>query len=112
MTVIALCAGAVVSIVRLPAVVAVVRAVGIPVPDPPRGAHCDCDRGICPLDSNGRRCSCGCALKADAQSVQQFDSLLDAECTDGMAGPYPCRDIDLQAFLTHADIGGGRRRQR
>ena len=107
MTVIALCAGAVVSIVRLPAVVAVVRAVGIPVPDPPRGAHCDCDRGICPLDSNGRRCSCGCALKADAQSVQQFDSRLDAECTDGMAGPYPCRDIDLQAFLTHADIGGG-----
>ena len=25
-----------------------------------------------------------------------------------MAGPYPCHDIDLLAFLPHADIGGGR----
>ncbi len=24
-----------------------------------------------------------------------------------MAGPYPCRDIDLMAFLPHAEIGGG-----
>ena len=24
-----------------------------------------------------------------------------------MAGPYPCRDIDLMAFLPHDDIGGG-----
>ena len=24
-----------------------------------------------------------------------------------MAGPYPCRDIDLMAFLPHGEIGGG-----
>ena len=105
--VIALFAGAVVSIVRSPALVAAARAVGIPVPDPPHGSHCNCDRGICPLDSNGRRCSCGCALKTDALPIQQLDSVLDAPCTDGMAGAYPCRDIDLEAFLPHADIGGG-----
>src|SRR5688572_881106 len=105
--VIALVAGAVVSIVRSPALVAAARAVGIPVPDPPRGSHCDCARGICPLDSNGRRCSCGCALKANALPIQQLDSVLDTPCTDGMAGPYPCRDIDLEAFLPHAEIGGG-----
>jgi choice-of-anchor B domain-containing protein len=95
------------SIVRSPVVLAVARAAGIPVPDPPRGSHCDCDRGICPLDSNGRRCSCGCALRADAQRVQQLDAVLDVPCTNGMAGPYPCHDIDLNAFLPHADIGGG-----
>jgi choice-of-anchor B domain-containing protein len=106
-TVTALLAAAVAWIVRSPAVVALARAAGIPVPDPPRGAHCDCDRGICPLDANGRRCSCGCALKADAQPVRPLDAVLDVPCTDGMAGPYPCRDIDLQAFLPHADIGGG-----
>ena len=106
-TVTALLAAAVVWLVRSPAVVALARAAGIPVPDPPRGAHCDCARGICPLDANGRRCSCGCALKADAQPVQQLDAVLDLPCTGGMAGPYPCHDIDLNAFLPHADIGGG-----
>ena len=45
-----------------------------PVPDPPLGSHCSCERGICPLDSNGRRCSCGCAKRADAQPVQQLDA--------------------------------------
>jgi choice-of-anchor B domain-containing protein len=107
-TVTALLAAAVASIVRAPAIVALARAAGIPVSDPPRGAHCDCNRGICPLDSNGRRCSCGCALEADAQPVRQLESMLDRPCIDGMAGPYPCRDVDLKSFLPHADIGGGR----
>jgi choice-of-anchor B domain-containing protein len=26
---------------------------------------------------------------------------------DGAAGPYPCSDVDLLAFLPHGDIGGG-----
>ena len=85
----------------------VVTSGGVPFRDPPLGSHCACDRGICPLDSNGRRCSCGCALKADAQPLQQLDRLLDVSCTDGMAGPYPCSDIDLMAFLPHEEIGGG-----
>jgi len=78
-----------------------------PVPDPPLGAHCSCERGICPLDSNGRRCSCGCAKRADAQPVQQLDAKAGVSCADGMAGGYPCRDIDLMSFLPHGDIGGG-----
>ncbi len=98
---------AVTLVVHPPAAAAVARVAGLPVPDPPLGSHCACDRGICPLDSNGRRCSCGCALKADAQPLQPLDSLLDVACTEGMAGPYPCRDIDLMAFLPHGDIGGG-----
>ena len=78
-----------------------------PVPDPPLGSHCSCERGICPLDSNGRRCSCGCAKRADAQPVQQLDAKVGVSCADGMAGGYPCRDIDLMSFLPHGDIGGG-----
>lgn len=81
--------------------------VRIPFIDPPLGSHCACSGGACPLDANGRRCSCGCSLKVDAQPLQRLDSLLDVACTDGMAGPYPCNDIDLMAFLPHTDIGGG-----
>jgi choice-of-anchor B domain-containing protein len=98
---------AVTLVVRSPAALALARAAGIPVPDPPRGSHCACAGGICPLDANGRACSCGCAKKADAQPLEQLEPLLNAACSDGMAGPYPCRDIDLMAFLPHADIGGG-----
>lgn len=28
-------------------------------------------------------------------------------CEDGSAGPYPCADVDLQAFMTLAELGGG-----
>jgi choice-of-anchor B domain-containing protein len=93
--------------ITLIAVVALARAAGVPVQDPPRGSHCDCAGGMCPLDANGRRCSCGCARKADAQPMQRLASVQDATCSGGMAGPYPCRDIDLMAFLPHAEIGGG-----
>ncbi len=75
--------------------------------DPPLGSHCSCDRGICPLDSNGRRCSCGCAKRADAQTVQQLASAARVTCSDGRAGSFPCRDIDLMSFLPHGEIGGG-----
>jgi choice-of-anchor B domain-containing protein len=92
---------------RSPTAVALAQVIGIPVSDPPLGSHCACDRGICPLDSNGRRCSCGCAQRADAQPLMRLESEAAVACTDGMAGPYPCRDIDLMAFLAHAEIGGG-----
>jgi choice-of-anchor B domain-containing protein len=75
--------------------------------DPPAGSHCDCEEGICRLDRNGRACSCGCAMKADVQATRALDPVLDAPCTNGMAGSFPCRAVDLLAFLPHADIGGG-----
>ena len=75
--------------------------------DPPRGSHCDCAGGLCPLDANGRRCSCGCAKVADTQPAVRLEAQPDTACTDGKAGPYPCRDIDLLAFLPHGEIGGG-----
>jgi choice-of-anchor B domain-containing protein len=62
---------------------------------------------VCQLDPNGRRCSCGCALKADAQPLQRLASSRDVACTGGMAGPYPCREVDLMSFLPHGEIGGG-----
>jgi choice-of-anchor B domain-containing protein len=46
-------------------------------------------------------------LKSDAHALQQLAPLLNAACSDGMAGPYPCLDIDLMAFLPHEEIGGG-----
>ena len=75
--------------------------------DPPRGSHCDCDRGICPLDANGRRCSCGCAKRADAQAPVKLEAQPVTPCEGGMAGPYPCRDVELLSVLPHAEIGGG-----
>ncbi len=85
----------------------VARAVGVPFSDPPLGSHCACKGAACPLDSNGRRCSCGCALKVDAQPLERLNSLVELSCSDGQAGPYPCRDVDLMAFLPHYEMGGG-----
>jgi choice-of-anchor B domain-containing protein len=83
-------------------------AAGIAVPDPPLGSHCACSGGACPLDSNGRPCSCGCALRADAQPLRPLAPVLGVDCSDaGLAGPYPCADVDLMAQLPHGDIGGG-----
>jgi choice-of-anchor B domain-containing protein len=88
---------------------ALAQIIRVPFSDPPLGSHCLCSQGICPLDSNGRKCSCGCALRADAQPlrVQRPGSLLDAACVNGQAGPYPCSDIDLMAFVPHTQMGGG-----
>jgi len=94
-------------VVNAPKLAALASAVGLSFVDPPRGSHCDCANGICPLGPNGRRCSCGCALKADAQVAARFAAQTGTTCTDGLAGPYPCRDIDLLAFLPGEEIGGG-----
>jgi len=39
--------------------------------------------------------------------MQRLDAKVGVSCADGMAGGYPCRDIDLMSFLPHGDIGGG-----
>jgi choice-of-anchor B domain-containing protein len=75
--------------------------------DPPLGSHCACSGGICPLDRNGRACSCGCGRKTNSQSTQRLEAVLDSVCTEGMAAGFPCRDVDLLALLPHGDIGGG-----
>jgi choice-of-anchor B domain-containing protein len=75
--------------------------------DPPRGSHCDCNGGLCPLDSNRRKCSCGCATRADVQAPARFEALPEMTCTNGFAGAYPCRDVDLLSFLSHAEMGSG-----
>jgi choice-of-anchor B domain-containing protein len=31
----------------------------------------------------------------------------DLACTGGMAGPFPCKGVDLESFVPHEDIGGG-----
>jgi len=76
-------------------------------PDPPIGSHCSCAGGICPIGSNARACSCGCARQADYQALESLDPVFDVPCTDGKAGSFPCHDIDLLSFLPHSDIGGG-----
>lgn len=89
------------------ACVLAIAALTVPAPDPPSGPHCDCDSSVCRLDKYGRACSCGCAMRADLQPLQDLEPVFDAPCTDGMAGPFPCRDVDLLAFLPHSRIGGG-----
>jgi choice-of-anchor B domain-containing protein len=86
---------------------AAVTAAGVLYPDPPFNSHCACNGRACPLDAYGRRCSCGCSLKVDAQPVQRLNAVTGISCSDGQAGPFPCRDIDLLAFLSHYEIGGG-----
>jgi choice-of-anchor B domain-containing protein len=75
--------------------------------DPPRGSHCDCAGGVCPLDANGRRCSCGCAKRADTQAPARLGTQPQATCDGRFAGAYPCRDVDLLSLLPHSEIGGG-----
>jgi choice-of-anchor B domain-containing protein len=79
-----------------------------PAPEPPLADHCECAGGICPVRSNGRGCSCGCAFAADAQPVQSLKAAAAQECRNGSAAGYPCHDVDLLSFLPLADIGGGR----
>lgn len=78
-----------------------------PYSDPPRGSHCDCAGGLCPLDANGRACSCGCAKRTDTQRPAPLEALTEATCTNGFLGAYPCREIDLLAVVPHAEMGGG-----
>ena len=75
--------------------------------EPALDGHCDCAGGICPLRPNGRACSCGCEVAADQQPVQSLKAVAAQECRNGTAAGYPCRDVDLLAFLPLADIGGG-----
>lgn len=77
-------------------------------PEPSLDAHCSCANGVCPINSNGRACSCGCALRADAQPVLSLKPLALQECRGGRAAEYPCDGVDLLAFLPLAEIGGGR----
>lgn len=44
---------------------------------------------------------------ADPDAVPQLQPLGFTPCVDGMAGPYPCKDVDLMSFLPLAQIGGG-----
>jgi choice-of-anchor B domain-containing protein len=98
---------AVVPLLLPTAAVAVAQVLRLPFSDPPLGAHCACAGGVCPLDAYGRRCSCGCALRADTQPQARLQAASAADCVDGAAGEYPCRDIDLLSHLPHTDIGGG-----
>jgi choice-of-anchor B domain-containing protein len=92
---------------HVPFFVALARATGAVFVDPPRGSHCDCGNGVCPLDANGRGCSCGCALRADASQPTRLAAQAATVCSDGVAAGYPCRDIDLLSFLPSDAIGGG-----
>ena len=47
------------------------------------------------------------ALLQDRESVENLQPLGFTECIGGMAGPYPCDNIDLLSFMPLASIGGG-----
>ncbi|MCZ6652700.1 MAG: choice-of-anchor B family protein [Planctomycetota bacterium] len=47
------------------------------------------------------------AFQNDHQAPQNLSSQSLTACSDGMAGSYPCNNVDLMAFLPLADIGGG-----
>ena len=43
----------------------------------------------------------------DPDAVPQLEPLTFTPCVGGMAGPYPCNNVDLMAFLPLSTIGGG-----
>ena len=46
-------------------------------------------------------------LTAAQMRMLQGISVLSNQCIDGSANGYPCHNIDLQAFMPKADMGGG-----
>lgn len=44
---------------------------------------------------------------ADRQPTQDLKAMAFTPCVNGFAGSYPCRNIDLMAFMPLATIGGG-----
>ncbi len=48
------------------------------------------------------------AFLADAQPAQELAVQSTSTCEGGAAAGYPCGNVDLQAFLPLADIGGGK----
>ncbi|MPY99787.1 MAG: choice-of-anchor B family protein, partial [Actinophytocola sp.] len=49
------------------------------------------------------------AFMADHEPAERTSAITGAEvpCENGMAGEYPCRNVDLQSVLPLSDIGGG-----
>jgi len=45
--------------------------------------------------------------KPEPDALPQLQRLPFTPCVGGMAGPYPCNNVDLMAFLPLASIGGG-----
>ncbi len=48
------------------------------------------------------------AFLADAQPAADLQAQSATTCTDGSAGGYPCKNVDLLSFLPLANIGGGK----
>ncbi|MGB0385397.1 MAG: choice-of-anchor B family protein [Ardenticatenaceae bacterium] len=47
------------------------------------------------------------AFLADREAAQDLDAMSATACVNGMAGSYPCNNVDLLAFMPLAQIGGG-----
>jgi choice-of-anchor B domain-containing protein len=87
-------AGALVAVqTPLPAPVAASRPTPTPLPFPPQEAD--------GLNHHDR------AKLADQQAPQDLSALFDKPCVDGFAAQFPCKNVDLLAFLPLAEIGGG-----
>jgi len=46
------------------------------------------------------------ALWADRQPPQNLEAMSASGCVGGLAGGYPCNNVDLEAFMPLAEIGG------
>ncbi len=44
---------------------------------------------------------------ADQEPAQALEAMAFTPCVGGMAGSYPCNNVDLGAFLPNSSIGGG-----
>jgi len=64
--------------------------------DPPRPT---------PVSDQARRQALEAAILRDRQGPQNLQPLARIDCVNGFAGPYPCSNIDLLAFMPLSQIG-------
>lgn len=85
-------------LLRLPVLVVAVFAAGLLASALPASAHTD-------GDPDGKAQLLGKSLNEfDRAATEPMSS---RECEDGMAGPFPCKNVDLESFVPLAKLGGG-----
>src|SRR5262245_26862787 len=70
--------------------------------------RCSCSGGSCEVREGRRACSCGCVVAAEARTTRTLAAESATPCRGGSAGSYPCKDIDLAAFMPLASMAGTR----
>ncbi len=70
-------------------------------------AHCGTSVGPCRCNQYCQKTNCGLCRGAAAALAVEPPAQGATACADGLAGAYPCYNVDLLSFLPLSAIGGG-----